>query len=97
MECERLLVEARKCTTAMQAIAAIEGNSFRIEESQSLTRRDLTPLQHEIQRGLTFVSPTEVENPSYRDELFYQPPTSNSVTQSLLIQTSDDLLRETQA
>jgi hypothetical protein len=97
LECERLLTEARKCTTAMQAIAAIEGNAFRIEESKSLTRRDLIPLQNEIQRGLVFLSPMEAENLSYREEHFYQPPSSNSATQSLLIQTSDDLLRETQS
>lgn len=94
MECERLLSEARKCATAMQAMAAVEGNMFRADESQNLVRRDLTPLQEEIRRGLRGLGDIEESN---RDDLFYQPPVEgHSLTTQSLIQNSEDLLRETQ-
>ena len=99
MECERLLQEARHYATAMQGMAAVEGNAFRSEQSQALVRRDLEPLQEEIRRGLLSRGGGDVELGGTRQDLFYRPPTEaqNFTTTQLLINTSDDLLRETQA
>lgn len=97
LECERLLAEARKCTTAMQAMAAVEGSIFRIEESQNLARRDLAPLQEEIRRGLRGGRAGDIEEVN-REDLFYRPPVEGqNMTTQMLIDTSTDLLRETQA
>ena len=96
LECERLLVEARKCATAMQAMAAVEGNIFRIESSQNLARRDLAPLQEEIRRGL-LGGGGDIEEVN-REDLFYRPPVEGqNLSTQMLINTSDDLLRETRA
>ena len=83
----------------MQAMAAVEGNIFRIESSQTLARRDLAPLQEEIRRGLQGRGGVggHVEEVN-REDLFYRPPVEGqSSTTQMLINTSDDLLRETQA
>eukprot|EP00540_Astrosyne_radiata_P008257 CAMPEP_0116849678 /NCGR_PEP_ID=MMETSP0418-20121206/15711_1 /TAXON_ID=1158023 /ORGANISM="Astrosyne radiata, Strain 13vi08-1A" /LENGTH=235 /DNA_ID=CAMNT_0004481437 /DNA_START=19 /DNA_END=727 /DNA_ORIENTATION=+ len=91
-ECERLLGEARKCVTAMQGLAEVEGDQFKVEEAQKRLEQDIAPLQKEVTRGLG-----DVEAPE--DSLFYQPPTNNDengsaslLTTEALIQSSEDLL-----
>jgi vesicle transport through interaction with t-SNAREs 1 len=89
---------------AMQGLAETEGNALRVGEARSLLQRDVTPLAKEIQRAL---------NEMGRDELFpsaaaaaaatthaYQPPDMDHGSSSdleALIQSSDDLLRESQS
>jgi len=97
LECERLLAEARECVTAMQAMAEVEGNAFKTQEAQNLLRRDLVPLQEEVARSRRSGgnAPEEVN----REDLFYRPPMGLdqvSTTQSLM-QSSEDLLRESQS
>jgi hypothetical protein len=102
LECERLLREAHKSVTAMQAMAAVEGNVLRTQESQNLVRQDLKPLQEEVARSLrggTANAAADIEQVN-REDLFYQPPTptgGQSLTTQSLIQNSEDLLRESQA
>jgi hypothetical protein len=80
----------------MQAMAAVEGNIFRIESSQNLARRDLAPLQEEIRRGL-LGGGGDIEDVN-REDLFYRPPVEGqNLSTQMLINTSDDLLRETRA
>jgi hypothetical protein len=93
-ECERLLGEAKKCATAMQGLAEVEGNQMKVKEAQQRVERDITPLAREVQRAI---------NDQGREELFYQAPdpndanNPNSRDMESLIGTSDDLLRESQA
>ena len=51
-ECERLLDEARKCATAMQGLAEVEGNPNRVMESKQRIERDIGPLSREVKRQL---------------------------------------------
>lgn len=94
MECDRLLGEARKCIIAMQGLADVEGDSFKMEEATKRLQQDIQPLQQEINRARG-IGGGDIEE----QNLFYQPP--NEAGQSLateaLIQSSDDLLRESQA
>jgi hypothetical protein len=90
-ECQRLLGEAKKCATAMQGLAEVEGNAMKIKEASQRLERDLTPLSKEVQRYL---------NDGNREELFYQAPNASSLTSGdleSLISNSEDLLRESQA
>jgi len=86
----------------MQAMAAVEGNVLRTQESQNLVRQDLKPLQEEVARSLrggTANAAADIEQVN-REDLFYQPPTptgGQSLTTQSLIQNSEDLLRESQA
>jgi hypothetical protein len=81
----------------MQAMAAVEGSIFRLEESQNLARRDLAPLQEEIRRGLRGGRAGDIEEVN-REDLFYRPPVEGqNLSTQMLIDTSTDLLRETQA
>lgn len=77
----------------MQGIAEIEGNVMRVTEARKLLERDIGPLAKEVKRAL---------NEMGREELFYQSPDieHSSPYQSdmdSLIQSSDDLLRESQS
>jgi len=81
----------------MQGLAEVEGDQFKVEEAQKRLEQDIAPLQKEVTRGLG-----DVEAPE--DSLFYQPPTNNDengsaslLTTEALIQSSEDLLRESQA
>ena len=89
-ECERLLGEARKCATAMQGLAEVEGNALRVREAQQRVERDITPLAKEVQRAI---------QDQGREDLFYQAPNvaSNNLDMESLIRNSDDMLRESQA
>jgi hypothetical protein len=90
-ECQRLLGEAKKCATAMQGLAEVEGNSMKIKEASQRLERDITPLSREVQRAL---------NDGNREELFYQAPNMSSQTSGdleSLISNSEGLLRESQA
>mmetsp|Transcript_89650 Transcript_89650/g.249297 ORF Transcript_89650/g.249297 Transcript_89650/m.249297 type:complete len:204 (-) Transcript_89650:179-790(-) len=90
-ECQRLLGEAKKCATAMQGLAEVEGNVMKIKEASQRLERDLNPLSKEVQRAL---------NEGNREELFYQAPNASSPTNGdleSLISNSENLLRESQA
>eukprot|EP00934_Nitzschia_sp_Nitz4_P007958 Nitzschia sp. Nitz4//scaffold38_size140716//111425//112328//NITZ4_003163-RA/size140716-augustus-gene-0.138-mRNA-1//-1//CDS//3329550126//7948//frame0 len=90
-ECERLLGSAKKCATAMQGLAEVEGNPMKIREASQRVERDIGPLSKEIQRAL---------NDGNREDLFYQAPNamgSPGRDMESLIASSDDMLRESQA
>jgi hypothetical protein len=89
-ECERLLGEARKCATAMQGLAEVEGNQMRIREAQQRVERDIGPLSKEVQRAL---------QEGGREELFYRAPNADGDDGDMesLIRSSEDSLRESQA
>lgn len=73
----------------MQGLAEVEGNAMKIREASQRLERDISPLAKEVQRALA------EEN---REELFYQAPTPNDTgDMESLIQSSEDLLRESQA
>jgi len=88
---ERLLQESRKCATAMEALAEVEGNALRISESKQRLQRDIGPLSKEVRRQLDIMS---------RNELFpsSQPQQPMEMEQNVemdhLLQNSDDLLKE---
>ena len=94
-ECERLLEEAKKCATAMQGLAEVEGNPMKVREASQRMERDITPLAKEVKRYL------EPDGDNGREELFYQAPstTDNSPGGDMesLINNSEDMLRESQA
>jgi vesicle transport through interaction with t-SNAREs 1 len=91
LDCERLISDAKRCATAMVGLAEVEGDVLRLHEAQQRLERDVSPLQKEILRAL---------QDSDRDELLHH---TNSMEQGYrsdmdaLIQSSDDLLRESQA
>lgn len=93
-ECDRLLQEAKKCAISMQGMAEVEGNAMRVTEAKQLLERDIGPLDKEIKRAL---------NEMGREELFYQAPdiehggAGASSDMDSLIQSSEDLLRESQS
>jgi hypothetical protein len=91
-ESERLLGEAKKCATAMQGLAEVEGNPMKVREASQRVERDIAPLTKEVQRAL---------NDGNREELFYQAPNGSGSPTSRdmesLISNSEDLLRESQA
>ena len=102
-ECERLLHEARQCATAMQTQAA--DDPLRVQEAQQRLERDIAPLAREVSRQLQEIQRQE-------EQLFYRPPSDvehhgssnnnnnnndSSMMMQSLIQSSDDLLRESQS
>jgi vesicle transport through interaction with t-SNAREs 1 len=104
-ECERLLQQAKQCATAMQAMAEVEGNELRMQTARHLLERDIGPLSKEIQRTLQ-----TMQQQTRRDELLtssrsastYQAPRPldlefGGTDMDALIQSSDDLLRESQS
>ncbi|KAL7578736.1 hypothetical protein ACA910_015969 [Epithemia clementina (nom. ined.)] len=108
IECDRRLSDAKRCATAMAAMAEIEGNAMRMAEAQSLLERDIGPLGKEIQRQLGATSTVQQQQQhhhQHRQELFYQAPDIESGNRGdhndgmldSLIQSSDDLLRDSQA
>ena len=119
IECDRRLSDAKRCATAMQAMAEIEGNALRTAEAKNLLERDIAPLSKEIQRHLATTNPANnnnnnnTANPTtaptieqQRQELFYQAPdiesnnnnnNNNNSDMDALIQSSDDLLRDSQS
>mmetsp|Transcript_30113 Transcript_30113/g.82734 ORF Transcript_30113/g.82734 Transcript_30113/m.82734 type:complete len:223 (-) Transcript_30113:1037-1705(-) len=104
IECDRLLSDAKRCATAMQAMAEIEGNAHGIDESKKLLQRDIAPLAKEISRQLNKSKP---QTTAEREELFYNAPniessihatnTGSSDDMESLIQNSDDMLRESRS
>jgi vesicle transport through interaction with t-SNAREs 1 len=104
-ESERLLQEAKKCAMAMQGLAETEGNALRVGEARSLLQRDVTPLAKEIQRALNEMGrdelfPNEAAAAATSTNHSYQPPDMDHGSSSdleALIQSSDDLLRESQS
>lgn len=99
-ECDRLLHEAKRCATAMQGLAEVEGNALRLTEAKNFLQRDITPLTREVQRALHEMGGGRAAG--QRDELFsgYQAPDieiGDDNQMDSLIQSSEDLLRESQA
>lgn len=87
-ECERILQQASANVVAMQRIAQEAGDGMRLAETQQRLDRDIAPLQGEIQRQL---------NEMDRQSLFYEAPGAEaSYDTAALIQSSDDLLLESQ-
>ena len=87
----------------MQGLAEVEGNALRVQEARQLLERDIGPLSKEIQRTLQ-----STQQQAQRDALLsstraastYQAPRPLSVEfgdMDALIQSSDDLLRESQS
>jgi len=69
-------------------VALAEGDTFRRQQAQQKLEREIAPLQTEIQRALSEVQ---------RTELFSSTPamtTSSGDTMESIIQSSDDMLRE---
>jgi hypothetical protein len=107
-ECERLIQDAKQCATAMQAMAEIEGNAMRVVEARQLLERDIGPLSKEIQRTMKTLQIQTNHNElltsvNANNNNKYQPPgTSHFDVEShsdldALIQSSDELLRESQS
>jgi vesicle transport through interaction with t-SNAREs 1 len=92
---------------AMQGLAETEGNSLRVGEARSLLQRDVTPLAKEIQRALNDMGRDELfpnaagsAAGAVAASHSYQPPDMDHGSSSdleALIQSSDDLLRESQS
>jgi vesicle transport through interaction with t-SNAREs protein 1 len=84
------LTEAKKCATAMRAIAEVQGNPMLVREAKNLLERDISPLSTEVERQLHEMG---------RDELFYQAPDIEGGSNDMdsLIHSSDALLRESQS
>lgn len=82
----------------MQATAEVEGNALRVHDAQNLVKRDLEPLQGEVDKSLRGnAADLELGN---TEDLFYRPPDVNgsqSMSTQALLQSSEDLLRESQA
>ena len=77
----------------MQGIAEVQGDAIRVREAQQHLERDIGPLAKEVKRALDEMG---------REELFYGAAdieTSNGHRSDMdsLIQSSDDLLRESQS
>mmetsp|Transcript_21207 Transcript_21207/g.29994 ORF Transcript_21207/g.29994 Transcript_21207/m.29994 type:complete len:248 (+) Transcript_21207:23-766(+) len=106
-ECQRLLGEARQC--ALQLNEMSQGNPILVEQAKQRLERELAPLEQEINRTTTVGAATNAAGPSSPPtNLFYQPPQEDSNywssggsglgdTTEQLIQSSEDLLRESQA
>mmetsp|Transcript_16000 Transcript_16000/g.44863 ORF Transcript_16000/g.44863 Transcript_16000/m.44863 type:complete len:215 (+) Transcript_16000:113-757(+) len=101
VECERLLSEAKRCATAMQGLAEVEGNPMKIREAQQRVDRDVGPLSKEVQRALQQAPPASGPSEQQsREELFANHQSGmdqHSRDLESLITSSDDLLRESQA
>ncbi len=106
-ECERLLAQAKRCATAMEDIAESGGDAFQISESKFRVERDVTPLMNEVDRALREKdsrSGGDLMDTERREMLFsggYRAPSlgndNNEDDMEMLIQNSEDLLRESQA
>jgi vesicle transport through interaction with t-SNAREs protein 1 len=75
----------------MQALAELEGNPLRLQESKYLLQRDISPLSREVQRQLN-----EHQSEELVGGVGYQPPDleNGSTDMDSLIRSSEDLLRE---
>ena len=104
-ECQSLLITARTAATALQALAEVEGDYVTIQQAQARFDHDLTPLQAEISRGTTTPSRTTKttltsNGNTTEQDFFYR---NNDLEQQglldteALMQSSHDLLRESQA
>jgi len=51
-ESERLLREARRCATAMQGLAEVEGDAAKVQESKRRMEQEVRPLAEEVVRAL---------------------------------------------
>jgi vesicle transport through interaction with t-SNAREs 1 len=89
------LLQAKQCATAMQGLAEVQGDALRVQESQQRLERDVTPLQKEIQRALQQLERNHLFA-SQQSQGPYYPPTAGGDMESL-IQSSDELLRDSQA
>jgi hypothetical protein len=112
-DCERLIQDAKRCATAMQAMAEVEGNTMRVTEARQLLERDIGPLSKEIQRTIQTLQIRTNQNElllssmSTTNNNTYQAPGSShfdvesqqrrSSDLDALIQNSDYLLRESQS
>lgn len=86
--------EARKCASAMQGLAEVEGNPQRVTESKQRIERDIGPLSREVKRQLDDMG---------RNDLFggtagsgYQAPGmqgGNYNDMDRLLSNSEDMLR----
>ena len=100
-ECQRLLSEAQDCAAAMQGIAEVNGDSFKANEAAQLVQRQISPLSKEVNRALQelgreelFGSAQQQSQSQSNSQNYYNPPGSDMES---LIQSSDDLLRESQS
>ncbi|GKY92679.1 hypothetical protein MPSEU_000238000 [Mayamaea pseudoterrestris] len=98
-EAQSMLNEAKRCATAMQGLAEVEGNSLRVQESRNLLQRDIGPLSREVQRQLNECQTQELMGGTTMSSSGgggYQPPDleSNYTDMDSLIRSSEDLLRE---
>jgi vesicle transport through interaction with t-SNAREs protein 1 len=93
-----MLNEAKRCATAMQGLAEVEGNSLRVQESKNLLQRDIGPLSREVQRQLNECQSQELMSGSTSPGGGggYQPPDLESAYTDMdsLIRSSENLLRE---
>ena len=75
----------------MQGLAEVAGDTMRVTEARNLVERDVQPLENEVKKQLYNMG---------RQELMYQAPDiegGGNTDLDLLIQSSDDLLRESQS
>ena len=100
-EAMNMLTEAKRCATAMQGLAEVEGNVLRIQESKNLLQRDIGPLSKEVQRQLNECQSQELMAGTPADMGAgggggggYQPPDFAYSDMDSLIRSSEDLLRE---
>jgi Snare region anchored in the vesicle membrane C-terminus len=95
-ECERLLREARRCATAMQGLAEIAGDAMRVTEARNLVERDIQPLEKEVKKQLYAMGRQELMQHHQYQAPDIEGGNENTDLDSL-IQSSDDLLRESQS
>lgn len=93
-ECERLLEDAKRCATSLQEMVSPE-NPIRVAEAQQRFDRDLAPLSQEVSRALGATTDLSTSG----DNVYQAPDPYFGVSTDteLLIQNSEDLLRESQA
>ena len=103
-ECERLLRQAQQCATAMQGEAEISGDPLRITDAQQRLERDIAPLSREVSRQLHEMNRKEelfgdddVEQHGHHTGSLNSGGSDSHMMMQSLIQSSDDLLRESQS
>lgn len=93
-ECERLLEDAKRYATSLQGMVSPD-NPIRVAEAQQRFDRELGPLSQEVSRALG----ATIDFSSSGDNVYQAPDPYYGVSTDteLLIQNSEDLLRESQA
>jgi len=104
-ECDRLLSQARRCATAMEALAKEGRDAFKLAETKRRAEREIAPLMQEVESALRERETGDIIIDRNRADLFsggkYNAPNfdgnDNDQMMSALIQDSDELLLESQA